>query len=359
VWQPDLRADQVYSRTLETGVTHRLFPAVEKVYRLGVRPQKGLYSEAIYSRLAEIKDTPLILHLHGFRVPFYFDILNRLGVEKKFPIFVVGHGMSRAPISELWELHRPLTYACLIAEQWRLRKALRHVDVISEQAESALREIKRIYAGRIVKLTDGCDFGFWIPAPTVNTKHEMRKKLNISEGKKVFFASGNFVPRKQFQKLIGAFREFIGRDDFVLVIAGHGDAAMTDQLASMVKPLEKAGRAILHPYVEGERLRDLYWASDVFVSVATDEGGPVSVMKAMGCGLPVMTTPVGTTYELMAAHGVGSIVPTRKYEEWVNTIEKILIDGPPQAIDVQAARDAFDWGNIAMRFASIYDELLS
>lgn len=55
-----------------------------------------------------------------------------------------------------------------------------------EQAESALQEIKRVYAGRIPKLTMGCDFNFWTPLPTVAMKNEMRKKLNILEGKKVF-----------------------------------------------------------------------------------------------------------------------------------------------------------------------------
>ena len=357
VWQPDLRADQVYSRTLETGVTHRLFPAVEKVYRVGVRPQQGLYSEAMLSRLDEIKDTPFILHLHGFRVPFYCDMLARLGGEKKFPIFMIGHGMSRAPVSELSEWHRPLTYVCLIAEQWRWRKALRHVDVISEQAESALQEIKRVYAGRIPKLTMGCDFNFWTPLPTVAMKNEMRKKLNISEGKRVFFASGNFIPRKQLEQLIGAFARLSGRDDFFLLIAGHGALSDSARLESLMKPLVEQGQAFLHPYVDGDELRNLYWVSDVYVSASRDEGSSVGIMKAMACGLSVLSTPVGETSERMRLRGVGKFIPVDQCDEWHVAIEEILDKGMPPALDRTIAREAYDWPRVARRFISVYEDL--
>lgn len=357
VWQPDLRADQVYSRTLSTGVTHRLFPAVEKNYRVGVRPQKGLYSEAMYSRLGEISDTPFILHLHGFRVPFYCDILTRLGGEKKFPIFMIGHGMSRAPVSELLEWHRPLTYACLMVEQWRWRKALRHVDVISEQAESALQEIKRVYAGRIPKLTMGCDFNFWTPLPTVAMKNEMRKKLNVSEGKKVFFASGNFIPRKQLEQLISAFARLSRRDDFFLLIAGHGAPSDSARLESLMKPLVEQGQAFLHPYVDGAELRDLYWASDVYVSASRDEGSSVGIMKAMACGLPVLSTPVGETFERMRRYGAGKFIPVGRDDEWHVAIEEILDGRMPLSLDRAIAEEAYSWPQVARRFLSVYEDL--
>src|SRR5271157_4316321 len=45
VWQPDYRADKIYSTTLNTGVRHLLFPATDKVYRPGIRPMKEIYSE--------------------------------------------------------------------------------------------------------------------------------------------------------------------------------------------------------------------------------------------------------------------------------------------------------------------------
>lgn len=357
VWQPDYRADKIYSKTIGTGVTHYLFPAEEKIYRPGIRKQCGVYSQPIINRLNELKDNRIILHLHGFRVPFYNDLIEIFGGKKAFPIFLTGHGMSKAPISELFGLHKPLTYLCLLVEQIRLKRLLKYVNMMSEYDESALRQIRRIYTGRIEKITTGCDFDFWSPLQSPEVKKCVREKLGIPLNSIVFFATGNFVPRKQLDKLIKCFSS-IRRDDFFLLIAGHGDTINTSLLKSLITPLENQKKALLHPYIEEQGLRDLYWASDVYISTATDEGGPVSVMKAMACGLPVLSTPAGDTTEIMKKHNAGMFIPVYSYTKWTNTIIDILDHGFPHPINLEDAREAYDWNRIAQRFIDIYDELL-
>jgi len=296
----------------------------------------------------------------GFRTPFYTEILKHFGSSRKFPVFFRSGGMFKAPLSELLGLHRPLTYLCLIVEHLRLKRLLNNtfVDVISEQSETAMKEVRKIYHGRIEKLTMGCDFNFWVPVPSVEIKNLIREKFDISKEKIVFFASGNFVPRKQLDKLIEVFRAIHDRNDIFIIIAGHGDEPNTNLLTHLIEPLVKQKKAILHPFVTGEGLRDIYWASDVYVSVATDEGGPVSVMKAMACGLPVLSTPVGETADRMMAHGVGKLVPIKNYDKWTDAIIEILEGDVPLPLGVQIARDAYDWKNVAKRFVRVYDDLI-
>lgn len=363
VWQPDCRADKIYAKTLETGVTHCLFPAEEKVFRPGIRSEKGIFSKAMILRLKELQNNKLILMLYGtfgFRTPFYTEILKSFGGARKFPVFFRSGGMFKAPLSELLGFHRPLTYLCLIVEHLRLKKLLSNtaVDVISEQSGSALKEVRKIYNGRLEKLTMGCDFNFWVPVPSAEIKNSIREKFEISQEKTVFFASGNFAPRKQLDKLIEVFRAVHDRNDFYLFIAGHGDEKNTHLLTHLIEPLVKQKKAILHPFVTGEGLRDIYWASDLYVSVATDEGGPVSVMKAMACGLPVLSTPVGETADRMLKHGVGKFVPVNKYNDWKAAIVEILQGGLPIQLDLRIARDAYDWRNVAKRFVRVYDDLM-
>jgi glycosyltransferase involved in cell wall biosynthesis len=358
VWQPDSRADKIYTKQLDSGLIHRLFPAKEYVYRPGVKPQRGIYSERIISYLKELRDMPVILQLHDhFRVPFNNEILKIFGHKKKFPIFLVGYGPSKAPISEVSGLHRLETYLCLMVEQWRLKKPLKYIDVISEHTESALREVQKIYGGRVEKLSMGCDLDIWVPVPSAGMKKTVRCEINIPMEKKVFFASGNYVPRKQLDKLLEAFCSIINRNDFFLVIAGHGDKANTDLITSLAAPLVKQNKCILHPYVTGEELRNLYWASDVYISTANNEGGPVSVVKAMSCGLSVVTTPVGGTSELMKENNVGAFLPVKGYNEWAAIIERLLDNGLPRPLDIQHVRNAYQWENIARRFVGIYDDL--
>ncbi len=357
VWQPDYRADKIYSQKIETGVTHYLLPAEDKVYRPGIRPQKGIFSKAIIEKIDALKNHRIILQLHGFRVPFYNEILKVFGPRKKFPIFLTGHGMAIAPISEIFSLHRPLTYLCLIAEQLRLKRVLKYVDIISVQSEAALRETKKVYDGRIEKLTMGCDFSFWTPLPSLETRQLIRRKLNIPLNATVLFASGNFVPLKQLDKLIRCFSS-INRDDCFLLIAGHGDNDDTTLLRLLIDPLIKKKRALLHPYIEGDELRNLYWASDVYTSTSTNEGSSVAIMKAMACGLPILSTSVGETTETMKKYKVGQFINTTNFIEWEKTIINVLDYGLPKPIEVQVARELYDWKNVSSRFLSIYQYLL-
>lgn len=357
VWQPDLRADKIYSKRLDTGVNHFLFRAEETMYPIGIVPEKILFSKAIIDKLEGIKNERLIVQLHGFRVPFYSELLKIFGPQRKIRFFLIGHGMSKAPVSELAGLHRPLTYLSLLIEHWQLKKRLQYVDVISEQAESALKEIRRIYKGRIEKLTMGCDFSFWTPPSSPEAKQRIRQKLKIPLHTTVFFATGNFVPRKQLDKLIKCFSS-INRNDFFLLIAGHGDSANATLLCSLIDPLIKQNRAMLLPYIEGARLRYLYWASDIYTSTSTDEGSSVAIMKAMACGLPILSTPVGETTELLTRCSAGRFIAVDKYSEWLKVITDVLDNGPPNTLDREIARKGYDWSNIAKRFIDIYDSLV-
>ncbi len=369
VWQPDFRADQIYSKTLETGVIHRLFPAAERAYYPGIRPQKGIYSEKMLSRLAEVKDTlagpdkpcgvRMLLVLHGFRVPFYTELLNRFGHRRAWPILLLGHGMCTVPSSELIGWHRPLTYLDLLLEQQTLKKSLRWVDTVSAQCEYAATEVRKVYQGRIERLTMGCDFDFWRPVPDRETRNVLRATIGIPARATVFFASGNYVPLKQFDRLIEAFCEVNTSAECFLLLAGHGDAEQTARLKALMARLEKRGRGALHPYVTGERLRSLYWVSDVYVSTSTAEGSSVAVIKAMACGLPVVTTPVGETWERMRDHAVGKIIPIQQYRRWRRAIEEIVKSGPPPALDLAVARDAYHWPVVAARFIRLCESLLA
>jgi len=359
VWQPDQRADREYAETLETGVVHRLFPAIARPYRRGVRRSIGLYSEPVLGRLGALRGRRILLVLHGFRVPFYGALLERFGPDRSWPVLLVGHGMCTVPSSELVGLHRPLTYLDLALEHWRLGRELRWVDAVTAQCSYDAREISKVYHGPIERLTMGCVFDFWRPVPDKDIKRALRAALGIGPSTLVLFASGNFVPRKQFDRLIEAVDQVREGADVLLVLAGHGEARHTDALAVLVGRGRHPRRVLIQPYLTGERLRELYWIADVYVLSSTAEGSSVAVMKAMACGLPVLTTPVGETWERMRAHGVGTVIPVRDYARWTRAVEEILAGAMPPVLDRAVAQAAYDWSHVATRFVQLGEGLLS
>ena len=103
----------------------------------------------------------------------------------------------------------------------------------------------------------GCDFDFWIPAPSFAAIQSARHKLNIDPRKTVYLATRNFVSEKQFDRLIQTFSTLIARDDFFLIIAGHGDRANTDRLTTLIDKSPRKESPLL-PHVTGEELREFY-----------------------------------------------------------------------------------------------------
>ncbi|OGR63582.1 MAG: hypothetical protein A2X31_05190 [Elusimicrobia bacterium GWB2_63_22] len=358
VWQPDPLADKVYSARLPSGVTHVLFPAEERVFGAWPLSRAGIWCARLVSDLERLEGERAIVLLYGtygFRIPLYMEILKALRA-KKIPVFMRSGGMFRAPLTGFLALHRPLTYLRMAAEHLEIKRLLARADVVSEQSSAALAEVRKVYGGRVETLTMGCDFSFWRP-PSESEKRVARSSLGIGAGKKVFFASGNFVPRKQLDRLAGVFASLGGREDFFLLIAGHGGEEESRRLSDLAGPMIRTGRALLHPYASGETLLSLYHAADVYVSVATDEGGPASVMKALACGLPVLSTPVGETADALRAASAGRLVPVRNYAAWKTAVEAALSGAMPAAMDLAAAREKYDWPRVAGRYVKVFEDL--
>ena len=68
-------------------------------------------------------------------------------------------------------------------------------------------------------------------------------------------------------------------------------------------------------------------AFDVFVLPSyANEGVPQSLMQAMACGLPVISTPVGAISEILDDGGTGLMVPPRDASALCSAIRRLRDD---------------------------------
>lgn len=161
-------------------------------------------------------------------------------------------------------------------EQWHLDHAAR-VLAVSGQVR---REIETNYdvKGRSIDIVEnGVDAGYFAFAPAAGRQPE------------ILFV-GRLSYRKGLDRLLDAFAAIRSGTER-LVLAGEGP--LEPHLRRRIAALGLAGRCELTGFLSRSALRDRLQSAALFVSPSDYEGFPLTLLEAMACGTPVVTTRTG------------------------------------------------------------------
>ncbi|MGB9834914.1 MAG: glycosyltransferase, partial [bacterium] len=106
-----------------------------------------------------------------------------------------------------------------------------------------------------------------------------------------------------------------------------GDGEEKPKLLSLVKELHLEERVVFIPPVKDEELPSIYRGADVFAlpSIARSEAFGLVACEAMACGVPVITTEIGTgTSFYNVNEETGLVVKPRNPAQLGQAIQKIL-----------------------------------
>jgi glycosyltransferase involved in cell wall biosynthesis len=160
-----------------------------------------------------------------------------------------------------------------------------------------------------------------------------------------FGAAAN--PRKGYGRLAEALA---GRDLDLVVFGGHAAEAPV--------PVHSLGR--LHDDVA---LCLAYAAADVFVSTASADNLPLTIMEAMACGTPAIAFDVGGVGDLIENRVTGRLVPLDDAAALTAALDWIFADGDRRRALGEAARRKieaeFTLEHQARAYARLYEELVS
>jgi len=174
--------------------------------------------------------------------------------------------------------------------------------------------------------------------PTQETKRrEICSLLDCSNDSRIVMYIGRFGRYKGLDYLVKAIA--LLPDNYFLVLIGDGPERM--KIESLVTDLKLENRVLRLDHVKYDVLPEYYRAADVFVLPSIDRGeafGLVAV-EAMACGVPVVTTELGTGTSFHNIDGVtGMVVQPRN--------EKALADAISEICET---RDKFDAETIRKR----------
>ena len=165
---------------------------------------------------------------------------------------------------------------------------------------------------KVIQIINGVDTEKFKPS---ENKEMSKSKLGIVPDSFIIGTVGRLDPVKDYQTLIKAFATLTTNtykiNKIKLLITGSGSEEQR------LKTLSEDVRVADRVYFLGERqdIPELMQCMDVFVLPSIAEGISNTILEAMACGLPVITTKIGGNPELVDDGKTGFLFTSRDHIE--------------------------------------------
>lgn len=195
----------------------------------------------------------------------------------------------------------------------------------------------------------------------------IRKKLNIPDNNLIVLGVGRLVAKKGFKYLIKAIPTILKvNKNITFVIIGEGDQRKL--LENLLKKLDLEKSVKLPGWAKYDELIYYYNVCDAFIlpSVRDEEGNlddqSVSVVEAMACSKPVITTDFPGYKIVMRNSKNGYLVPEKDAQKMSQAIIK-LISSPKLRNDMgktsrEIVLNHFSWNSIGKEYTLLFEKLL-
>lgn len=195
------------------------------------------------------------------------------------------------------------------AQRRRRLAAQRILAAMTDRVVAVSNDIARSLAAsgvsrsRIRVIPNGVDTERFAP-PTPAERLAARTALDVPDGTFVVGSVGRLVPEKSYHTLIEAIAG-LPSPDVLVAIVGEGPERARLEASARDVGVERRVRLL------GERsdVPLLLKGMDLFVLPSVSEGMSNTILEAMASGLPVISTPVGGTREILRSADDGLLVP--------------------------------------------------
>jgi glycosyltransferase involved in cell wall biosynthesis len=230
-----------------------------------------------------------------------------------------------------------------------------HILADSEATRQDIIEAYRTSPDKISVLYSGVDRRF-APVTDPAWLKSIRARYEIGDSPYIL-SVGTIQPRKNYPRLIEAFRA-LDRPDLKLVIAG-GRGWLESPLVDLVKSARLEGRVRFLGFVADDDLPALYSAASLFAFPSLYEGFGLPVLEAMACDIPVVTSRVSSLPEV--AGDAALLVDPTDVSALGEALARALADTAERRRLIEAGRARvrmFTWQSAAEQLKGHYTRLL-
>lgn len=230
------------------------------------------------------------------------------------------------------------------------------VVVIAQEWEQFLRE-QRLLAKKLHLCYIGVDPKRFYP---VQNQAQSRRQLGINSASRLIGYSAKFTSNNSGRKGTDVFLEALKQCadsgySFGVVITGPG-------WNQTIEELERYSIEVHYrPFLPDRLMPSFYNALDLFVCTARIEGGPAPVLESMACGIPVITTSVGTVKDHLKPNIDALIIPKNDAHACAQAMIRLLDSYQLRAQLSQSARktvlEHLTWSKTLQDIESLYTQV--
>lgn len=284
-------------------------------------------------RLAEEHD---IVHAHS-HLYFSTNAASAISRLRSTPLVVTNHGL----VSQTAPMAVQRAYAPVA------RLTFDAADRILCYTETDRRRLRdRNIKAPITVIHNGIDCEMFTP-DAGNERH-----------RRILFV-GRLKQTKGIRQLVDAFAK-IADDvpEVTLFIVGSGP--LRSELETRVAESDLSDRVTFTGPVPNDELPRIYAESDVFALPSSAEGFPRTVLEALACGTPVVTSDLPQLASIVDAAGV--TIPRDDNEALAAGLFRMLTDGGRReelgAKGRELVRDRFEWAHTVDLTTEVYYQIL-
>jgi glycosyltransferase involved in cell wall biosynthesis len=182
-----------------------------------------------------------------------------------------------------------------------------------------LSEFERFPADKVHVIRNGVDCQRFAPSATY--RNEVRQQLGLGNATPLAGIVAALRPEKNHTMLLHAAERLraIHPELRWLIV---GDGPERERLQSIADELEIGDR--VHFMGTRSDTERILAALDLFVLCSLNEASPVSILEALACGVPVVSTDVGSVNETILEGTTGRLVPSGDVEAFSAAVHAVL-----------------------------------
>jgi glycosyltransferase involved in cell wall biosynthesis len=245
------------------------------------------------------------------------DVINTHSSTDSWLVALATRWMKQRPaIVRTRHISAPISDS--LSSRWIYTKSSNHIVTTGENLRKTLINTNHFPASHITSVRTGIDLDYF----NAGEMSAAREKLGIDKNAFVIGIVATLRSWKGHRYLIRAFKQFSDQSSLLLIV---GDGPQWDALHDLVSSLGLQDRVIF----SGRQKNIAEWlrCMDLFCLPSyANEGVPQALMQSQACGIPAITTLIGSINEAIIADETAVIVEPQNSKAILDALESISQD---------------------------------